>query len=120
MPIHCTDMVTTSATSTLYVEDASIQTLASHPSAAVTDGVLGTQNTLSTTTGTLLLDQFVCDDLQIYRFKRRFVENVLVTKDQHLFVGKRLPDRVDRRTRNLAAQRLQPVGRRTLLESFLQ
>ncbi len=44
-------------------------------------------NTLSTTTGTLLFDQFVFDDLQIFPFKRRFVEDVLVTKDQHLFVG---------------------------------
>ena len=77
----------TSATSTLYLNESNIQTLGSHPSAAVTDGVLGTQDTLSTTTGTLLFDQFIFDDLQVFGFDRRFVENVLVTKDQHVFVG---------------------------------
>ncbi|KKK83636.1 hypothetical protein LCGC14_2791400, partial [marine sediment metagenome] len=55
--------------------------------AAVGLGVLGTQDTAATTTGTLLFDQFVFDDLQIYPFKRRYVENVLVTKNQHVFVG---------------------------------
>ncbi len=56
-------------------------------SLAITHGLLGTQNTLSTTTGTILFDQFVFDDGRIFPFQRRFVENVLVTKDQHLFVG---------------------------------
>lgn len=85
--IEMSSVAQTGATSTLYVNGASVQTLGSHPSAAVTDGVLGTQGTLDTTAGTLLFDQFVFDELQIYPFKRRFVEQVLVTKDQHLFVG---------------------------------
>jgi hypothetical protein len=69
------------------VNTTSVQTLASHPSAAVTDGVLGTQNTLSTTTGVLLFDQFVFDELQVYGFQRRFPETILCTKSQHIFVG---------------------------------
>lgn len=85
--IEMSSVADTGATSTLYVNGAAVQTLASHPSAAITDGVLGTQATLETTTGTLLFDQFVFDELQVYGFKRRYVENVLVTKDQHVFVG---------------------------------
>ena len=73
---------------TLFVGDDQLQTVTGHnQSAAITHGVLGTQNTLSTTAGVLLFDQFIFDDGQIYPFKRRYVENVLVTKDQHVFVG---------------------------------
>ena len=73
---------------TLFVDGTQLQTVTGHnQSLAITHGLLGTQNTASTTTGTLLFDQFVFDELQIYPFKRRFVEQVLVTKDQHLFVG---------------------------------
>lgn len=67
--------------------DALISLTGLDNAAGVGLGVLGTQDTDATTTGTLLFDQFVFDDAQIYPFKRRFVENVLVTKDQHLFFG---------------------------------
>ncbi len=77
-----------SGTLTLIVDGGTLTSLTSIDSAAaVGRGVLGTQNTLSTTTGTLLFDQFVFDELQIYPFKRRYVETILVTKSQHLFVG---------------------------------
>ena len=73
---------------TLFVDGTQIDTETGHnQSLAITHGLLGTQNTLAATTGTLLFDQFIFDDLQIFPFKRRFVEQVLVTKDQHLFVG---------------------------------
>ena len=73
---------------TLRLDDFQIQTVTGHnQAAAIGRGVLGTQNTASTTTGVLLFDQFIFDELQIFPFKRRYVENVLVTKDQHLFVG---------------------------------
>ena len=72
----------------LYVDGTqTVRTTGHNVSLAISHGVLGTQDTEATTTGTLLFDQFVFDDLQIYPFKRRYVENILVTKDQHIFVG---------------------------------
>ncbi len=73
---------------TLFVDGSQTQTVTGHnQSLAITHGVLGTQNTAATTTGVLLFDQFIFDDLQVYPFARRFQENVLVTKDQHVFLG---------------------------------
>ena len=72
----------------LWVDGANLLSITGLDNAAAVGlGVLGTQDTAATTTGTLLFDQFVFDDLQIYPFKRRYVENVLVTKNQHVFVG---------------------------------
>ena len=73
---------------TLHVNTTQFQTVTGHnQSLAITHGLLGTQNTESTTTGVLLFDQFVFDDLQIYGFQRRFPETILCTKSQHVFVG---------------------------------
>ncbi len=73
---------------TLFVDGGQVQTVTGHnQAAAVGSGTLGTQNTESTTTGTLLFDQFVFDDLQIFPFKRRFPETLMLTKSQHIFVG---------------------------------
>ena len=77
----------TGATSTLRVDEASIQTLASHPNLAITDGIFGTQNTLSTTTGTLLLDQFIMDDARVFAHAQRWADEGLLTKSGHVFVG---------------------------------
>ena len=72
----------------LFINGGSVQSLATlDNAAAVGSGSLGTQDTASTTTGTLLFDQFIFDDLQVYRFKRRFPQNLLCTKSQHVFVG---------------------------------
>lgn len=59
---------------------------------AVTHGVLGIQNHLATTTGTILIDNFVMDDLRL--FPRAIInpEVVLMTKSGHVFVG---PGEVD-------------------------
>ena len=59
---------------------------------AVTRGVLGIQNHLGTTTGTILIDNFVMDDARL--FPRAIVnpEVVLMTKSGHVFVG---PGEVD-------------------------
>ena len=54
---------------------------------AVTDGVLGLQNHLATTTGTILIDHFVQDDGRIYAQKDRFREEIILTKSGHAFVG---------------------------------
>lgn len=55
--------------------------------AAVGDGALGIMDRLSTTTGTVLMDCFVMDDLRIYPIVDRYPRQVLLTKSAHLFVG---------------------------------
>ena len=85
--IELKSIAQTGATSSLFVNRADVQTLGSHPSAPVTDGVLGTQGTAATTTGTILFDQFVFDELQVFGFEHRFPETILCTKSQHIFVG---------------------------------
>lgn len=54
---------------------------------AITHGVLGVQLQLATTTGTLLYDAFIMDDLRIYPISKRFPEEILLTKSGHAFVG---------------------------------
>ena len=77
-----------SGTYTLYLDGASVIALTSLTNAAaVGKGVLGTQDTLSTTTGWLLFDQFICDDARIYPISIRYPEQVLLTKSGHVFVG---------------------------------
>lgn len=57
---------------------------------AVTTGDFGITNHLATTTGTILLDEFVFDDARIYAEEDRPVSkwDVLLTKSSHLFVGR--------------------------------
>ncbi len=75
-------------TLTLWIDGASRIALTTLDQAAgVGRGVLGTQDTLSTTTGTLLFDQFIFDDLRVYPISQRFPESVLLTKSAHVFVG---------------------------------
>jgi hypothetical protein len=82
--VHTTD----EGTFTLYVNGVSrVALTALDNAAAVGQGVLGTQDTLSTTTGTILFDQFVMDDAQIYPHRERFPTNVTLTKSAHVFVG---------------------------------
>ncbi len=90
---HCIEAINNTETNatgtlTLIVDGGTLTSLTSIDSAAaVGSGTLGTQNTLSTTTGVLLFDQFVFDDLQIFPFKRRYPETLMLTKSQHVFVG---------------------------------
>lgn len=55
--------------------------------AAVGQGVLGTQNTLATTTGTILIDGFVMDDARIYPLTERWPDSHILTQSGHVFVG---------------------------------
>lgn len=55
--------------------------------AAVGQGVLGTKNTLATTTGTILIDQFVMDDTQVYPLTERWPFQQILTQTGHVFVG---------------------------------
>jgi hypothetical protein len=53
---------------------------------AVTAGVLGIQDQLATTTGMILVGQFVQDDLQLYVLPR-YKNRVTITKSRAVFVG---------------------------------
>lgn len=64
-----------------------VASVASLDQAAVIQGVLGVQNHLATTTGTILFDNFRFDDARIFPERRRFSEQVLLTKTGHAFVG---------------------------------
>ena len=76
-------------TQALYVDggaaQVSLATLTN--AAAVAQGVLGTQDTLSTTTGTILMDQFVMDDAQIYPYRERWPVAVELSQSGHAFIG---------------------------------
>lgn len=82
-----------SGTLDLIVDGGTLTSLSTiDSSAAVTHGTLGPQDLASTTTGTLLFDQFVFDDGQIFPIDRRFPETLTLTKTSHVFVG---PGRID-------------------------
>lgn len=73
---------------TLFLDETQVVSITSlTQAAAVGKGVLGTQNTLSTTTGKIYLDQFVVDDSRIYGIPIRYQSDVLLTKTGHVFVG---------------------------------
>ncbi len=55
--------------------------------AAVTDGMLGVQNHLATTTGVILIDRFIMDDTRVYPQQELYEETLLLTKTGHAFVG---------------------------------
>lgn len=55
--------------------------------AAVGRGALGTQATAATTTGTILIDDFVMDDAQLYPVRERWPHTIRLTKTAHAFVG---------------------------------
>ncbi len=74
---------------------ASISLTTLTQAAAVGRGVLGTQDTLSTTSGVLLFDQFVQDDARIYPFNDRWPMVMTIQKTQHVFVGPGDVDAVD-------------------------
>lgn len=70
------------------VAEASVTTLTN---IAVTHAVLGLQDQLATTSGTILIDNFAQDDAQLFR-NTRYPETRLLTKSAHAFVG---PGKID-------------------------
>lgn len=74
-------------TATLWVDGASVASVTTLTNTAVLRGVLGTQNTLSTTSGTLLFSQFRFDDAQLYPPRERFPDTIRLTKTRNAFVG---------------------------------
>jgi len=72
----------------LFIDGVSVVSLTTLTNAAaVGRGVLGTQDTLSTTTGTLLFDQFKFDDARVYPDRERFPRAMTLTQSGHVFVG---------------------------------
>lgn len=90
---HSIELLSTISTSdvgamTVFVDGVQHATLATlDQAAAVGQGVLGTQDCLSTTTGTILFDEFTMDDARLYPFKERFPQVFQVTRNEHIFVG---------------------------------
>ena len=79
-------------TATLYLDGHSIQTISSVDQGAITNGVLGTQLTLTTTDeGYILFDEFAFDDTRL-GITHRYASSRLITNSAFMFVG---PGRID-------------------------
>jgi len=89
----CVELLATISTGgagvlTLFLNELQVATLTTLTNAAaVGRGVLGTQDTLATTTGSLFFDQFIFDSEQIYGIPIRYPEELYMTKTGHAFVG---------------------------------
>lgn len=74
-------------TVTLFVDGTSRATVTTLTNTAVLRGVLGSQDTLSTTTGKYYIDQFAFDDASVKKFADRYPETILIYKSQHVALG---------------------------------
>jgi hypothetical protein len=96
----CVELLATVSTggagvATLFIDGTQVQTATTlTQAAAVGQGVLGTQNTLATTTGTIYFDQFAFDDTRLYPIPIQYPQSVLLTKSGHVFVGQGEVDNV--------------------------
>ncbi len=73
---------------TLFLDGTQVATLTSQThAAAVGRGVLGSQDTLATTLGTIYYDDFVQDDGRLYPYRDRFPSTYQLLKTGHVFVG---------------------------------
>ena len=91
--VEMTSVISTigAGTATLFLDGAQVATIASLTNTAVLRGVLGTQNTLSTTTGHLFIDSLIFDAAagaaRIFPNTDRFPDVIFVTKSQHICLG---------------------------------
>lgn len=89
----CVELLATPSTGgsgvlTLFLDESQVATVTTlTQAAAIGRGVLGTQDTLSTTTGGLYFDQFIFDDGRLYGLPIRYPEELYITKTAHVFVG---------------------------------
>lgn len=89
----CVELLATISTGgagvlTLFLDGAQVATLTGlTQAAAIGRGVLGSQDTVATTLGTIYYDQFVQDDGRIYPFREQYPSVVQVLKTSHIFVG---------------------------------
>ena len=71
-----------------YLDGSAFTQVATLDQGAITSGVVGVIGQDATTTkGVLLIDNIIADDAQIFPPVRRFDEDVLITKSNHVFVG---------------------------------
>jgi hypothetical protein len=89
---HCFELVSVvngggTGTETLWVDGAQMAELTGITHIAIVRGVLGVQDALTTTTGSIFISDFIFDDTRIYPYKERYPDNVWITKSQHIFVG---------------------------------
>ena len=91
----CDSGVGNDGTLNLYIDGgASAASVTSLDQGTIGQGVLGTQDTLSTTTGTILFDEFVMDDARIGPIQDRYPRHVLVTSSGHVALGRGVIDNV--------------------------
>jgi hypothetical protein len=79
---------------TLYVTEdgqepssTAVHSTGSIQSIATEQGVLGVQNKATSTTGTILFDNFAMDEARIWPDKDRFKTTMTINESQHVFVG---------------------------------
>ena len=77
----------------LRVDGTVVASVSSLDQGAITDAVFGTQDTLATTTGTILLDEFIADDTRV-GMDNRWSQDRLLTKSGHVFVGPGVVDNI--------------------------
>ena len=89
---YCVELLTTVSTigagvSTLFLDGSQVATVTGLTNTAILRGVLGSQDTLSTTLGYVFLDQVVFDDTRVFPITERFAESRMVTKSAHVALG---------------------------------
>lgn len=89
----CVELLATISTTgsgvvTLYLDGAQVVTLTNQThAAAIGKGVLGSQDTLATTLGTIYYSEFIQDDARLYPYRERFPFSYTVLKSGHVFIG---------------------------------
>lgn len=89
----CVELLATVSTGgagvvTLFIDGVQTNTLTSQThAAAIGRGVLGSQDTVATTLGTIYYDDFIQDDARLFPDPTRFPSSVNVVKTGHIFVG---------------------------------
>ena len=89
---YCIELVTLASTtavgtSVLWVDGTAAASIGTVTNTPVLQGVLGTQDTLSTTLGRLFIDQVVFDDTQVGCIVDRYPEVRMLTKSAHVAMG---------------------------------
>lgn len=89
---YCVELISNiqsggTGTATLQIDGTQVAQVTTLTNTAVLRGVLGSQDTLATTTGHFYIDQFAFDDARIGPFKDRYPETILIYKSQHLALG---------------------------------
>lgn len=89
---YCVELVSTvqtggTGTGVLFIDGTQVAEITGLTNTAVLRGVLGTQDTLTTTLGHLFIDSFVFDDTQVGRQLTRYPETTWLTKTAHVCVG---------------------------------